>query len=191
MSTVISFFAPGTPVAQPRARAAAKKIFVNGQPKWIGHVYNPTDADQWKRDVAFASKPYIPKEPLTGPVELELTLYLPRVKGHYGTGKNEGRLKESAPMYHQVRPDVENCVKAIMDTLTEGRFWLDDCQVVKLRAVKLYENPPALKPGCQITIVPLENKAVTSAARFVLGDAKTPSVAPKQQNGEPQLNLLT
>jgi hypothetical protein len=97
--SAISFFAIGTPVAQPRARAAAKKIFVNGQPKWIGHVYNPTDADQWKRDVAFASKPHIPKEPMTGPVELELTLYLPRVKGHYGTGKNEGRLKESAPMY--------------------------------------------------------------------------------------------
>jgi hypothetical protein len=76
-----------------------------------------------------------------------------------------------------------------MDTLTEGRFWLDDCQVVKLRAVKLYENPPALKPGCQITIVPLDNKAATSAARFVLGDA--PTTTPKQQNGEPQLNLLT
>jgi Holliday junction resolvase RusA-like endonuclease len=179
--SAISFFALGTPVAQPRPRAGRPVMIKDkqgrpvmdrfGKPIWRGSVYNPSDADQWKRDIAFASKPHIPTEPLVGPIELELTFYLPRPGGHYGTGKNLGKLKPSAPMFCETKPDSDNAIKAVMDTLTQGRFWLDDCQVVKLRAVKLYENPPALKPGCQITIVPLENKAATSAARFVLGDA--------------------
>jgi Holliday junction resolvase RusA-like endonuclease len=186
MST-ISFFALGTPVAQPRPRAGRpvmiKDRFGNpvrdkyGKPIMRGSIFNPSDADQWKRDIAFAAKPHIPKEPLVGPVELDLTFYLPRPQGHYGTGKNAGKLKGSAPMFCKTKPDADNAIKACMDTLTQGRFWLDDCQVVKLRAVKLYENPPALKPGCQITIVPLENKAATSAARFVLGDAPAASGA--------------
>jgi Holliday junction resolvase RusA-like endonuclease len=180
----ISFFALGTPAAQPRARARARKIFIHGKPTWVGDVYNPPDADQWKRDVGAAARAHTPAEPLTGPINLELAFYFPRPKGHYGSGKNEGKLKDSAPMFHQVRPDAENCIKAVQDALTEMRFWLDDCQIVRVRADKYYENLPALKPGCQITIVPLDNKAATSAARFVLGDAMTPT--PKQQ-----LNLLT
>jgi hypothetical protein len=48
---------------------------------------------------------------------------------------------------------------------------------VKTWSEKLYENPPALKPGCQITIIPLENKAVTgTAARTVFAMSDAPRV---------------
>jgi Holliday junction resolvase RusA-like endonuclease len=187
MSAVISFFAPGIPEAQPRAKAQIRR-FGN---KTFAHVYTPGTAENWKSCIAAAAKPYVPAEPITGPVQVDCTFTLPRLIGHYGTGKNAGKLKESAPQYHVVKPDLDNAMKCVWDVIVYLRFIMDDTQICKSWSEKIYENPPALKPGCQITIVPLENKAVTSAARFVLGDAMTPTVAPKQQNGEPQLNLLT
>lgn len=181
--TVISFFAAGTPVAQPRTRARAYQVKDKlgrpvmdkfGQPLWRGTVYDPGDADQWKRDIAFASKPHRPSEPITGPVRLKLTFYLPRPKSHYGTGANEGRLKKSAVMYHEVKPDIENATKAVMDTLTQGCFWRDDCKVASLSVEKLYANPPALPTGCQIVVLPLENKAVTGLAQeTIFAEPKT------------------
>lgn len=157
-------------MAQPRARARARQVFINGRSTWVGHVYNPPDADQWKRDVGAAARPYAPLTPFVEPVHLELQFYFPRPKGHYGSGKNAGKLKDSSPKFHQVKPDVENAVKAVMDALTEMRFWLDDCQVVRLWADKLYENPPGIIPGCQISIVPLENESANGAARMVFAE---------------------
>lgn len=168
--TTISFFAAGIPAAQPRARARARKIIVKGRPTWVGDVYNPPDADQWKRDVGFAARPYMPSEPWAVPIHLELVFYFPRPKGHYGSGKNAGKIKDTAPRLHTVRPDCENCIKAVQDALTEMRFWVDDCWVAKVWADKLYEVPPSLPPGCQITITPLENKVAGEATRTVFAE---------------------
>jgi Holliday junction resolvase RusA-like endonuclease len=185
--TAISFFALGTPVAQPRHRSRAFMlknkttgrpiIGKHGQPIWTARAYDPGNAESWKSEIAMAAQSHVPADPITSVVALELTFYLPRPLSHYGTGKNAGKLKESAPMFCETKPDLDNLEKAVMDTLTRLRFWLNDNLVVKKRSEKLYENPPALKPGCQITIVPLENKAATSAARFVMGDAPAASGA--------------
>jgi Holliday junction resolvase RusA-like endonuclease len=155
----ISFFVPGEPKGQPRIKAAVRR-FGN---KAFAHVYTPGTAENWKSCISASAKAHIPEQPITGPVQVDCTFYLPRPKGHYGTGKNEGKLKESAPMFHTCAPDVDNALKVIFDVLTYLRFWLDDTQVVKTWSEKLYENLPHLPPGCQIVIMPLENKAVTSA----------------------------
>lgn len=188
MNTIptISFFALGTPKAQPRARARARKIYVKGRSVWVGDVFNPPDADQWKRDVGAAARPHMPADPIVGPVHLELMFYFPRPLFHYGTGKNAGKLKQSAPMFHRVTPDVENAVKAVMDALTEMRFWLDDCQVVKLWADKLYETGP-IKPGCQITIIPLEDKVPEIGRRRDIDLFSTPEVLLQNQGAPANL----
>jgi Holliday junction resolvase RusA-like endonuclease len=170
--SVISFFAPGEPKGQPRVKAAIRS-FGN---KTFAHVYTPGTAENWKSCIAAAAKPHTPATPIIGPVQVDCTFYLPRPKGHYGTGRNEGKLKEGSPMFHTCAPDIDNALKVLFDVLTYLRFWLDDTQVVKTWSEKLYENPPALKPGCQITIIPLENKAVTgTAARTVFAMSDVPS----------------
>jgi Holliday junction resolvase RusA-like endonuclease len=182
VSTVISFFAPGEPVPQPRPRAFARKI---GQ-TWQARIYNPSTAEAWKNCIAAAAQAHIPREPLLGPVLVDLDFYFPRPLNHYGTGKNEGRLKENAPKWHTSLGDRDNMDKAVLDCLSVLGFFRNDSQACSGTINKLYATPPGLPMGCKVVIVSLENdnKAVTNeAARTVF--------APKQQNGESQLNLLT
>ena len=77
---------------------------------------------------------------LTGPLRLELHFYRARPRGHYGTGRNEGVLKPSAPAFPTTKPDVTKLTRAVEDALT-GIVWRDDAQVVELTARKFYGTP--------------------------------------------------
>jgi crossover junction endodeoxyribonuclease RusA len=75
--------------------------------------------------------------PLTGAVELRVVFVFRRPAGHYGTGRNAGRLKPSSPLYVRTRPDVDKLLRAIGDALS-GTVCRDDAQVVRVRAEKHY-----------------------------------------------------
>lgn len=159
----ISFFAAGIPMGQPRIKAAMRSF--GG--KTFAHVYTPGTSENWKSCIAHAARAFVPAAPYPGPVQIDCTFYLPRPKGHYGTGKNAGVLKDSSPMFHLCKPDIDNALKVIFDTLVYLRFILDDTQICETWSKKLYENADC-KPGCQITLIPLENRADTRPARTVL-----------------------
>lgn len=173
MNQTISFFAQGEPRGQPRPRAFVRRVGNQA----FARVYDDGTAENWKSCIAAAAKPHAPSEPLTGPLQVDCIFYFPRLKGHFGSGKNEGRLKESAPRFHVVRPDLDNAIKAVLDALTHLRFWLDDCRVVKSWSEKRYEHLPHLPAGCQITITTLEKTVDRSEARSVFALPK---------NGDPK-----
>ncbi len=66
---------------------------------------------------------------MQGPVGLRIVFLRPRPKGHYGTGRNAGKLKASAPEWPTARPDTLKLARAVEDALT-GVIWQDDSQVV-------------------------------------------------------------
>ena len=142
-STRIEFFVHGHPVAQPRARATARGKHA--------HVYNPPTADVWKALVAVAARPYLPEKPFTGPIWLTLEFAMRRPKSHYGTGRNENRLKPEAPRYHIAKPDRDNLEKAVCDALTDVGMWRDDCQVFGGPTSKGWANS-LCRTGCLVTI---------------------------------------
>ena len=80
------------------------------------------------------------KQVKTGPLELRVTFVFTRPKGHYGSGRNEGRLKPSAPLYVRTRPDVDKLVRAVADAIT-GIVCRDDSQLVIVHAEKHYGEP--------------------------------------------------
>ena len=71
----------------------------------------------------------------------EAGIYFPRPRAHYGTGRNANRLKDSAPLWHDKRPDVDKLARAVLDAITESGTLRDDCQVVALSARKRYGPP--------------------------------------------------
>ena len=79
------------------------------------------------------------KEKLSGPLAVSISLYFKRPKSHYGTGKNAGMLKASAPARHVQTPDVDNCIKFIFDCLN-GLAWDDDKQIVGLFTEKSWRD---------------------------------------------------
>lgn len=100
------------------------------------------DLEPWRQAVtAAALKAVDGRPPMLGPLELHATFVLPRPKGHYGTGRNAGRLKPSAPLYVATRPDTDKLVRAVGDAIT-GVICRDDSQLVIVHAEKHYGEPP-------------------------------------------------
>jgi crossover junction endodeoxyribonuclease RusA len=84
-----------------------------------------------------------------GPVELRLGFDLPRPAAHFGTGRNGGIVKASAPCYPTVAPDLDKLTRCIGDAITDAGLWHDDAQVAVIRAAKRYVSE---RPGVRITV---------------------------------------
>ena len=105
-----------------------------------GHSYTPpkTVAYQKKVRAEFLAQCGVLCKIHTGPVRFECIAYMPRPKAHFGTGRNSGKLKDSAPYYPLIKPDFDNIEKVIADSLN-GIVYLDDKQIVDNHCLKLYE----------------------------------------------------
>jgi crossover junction endodeoxyribonuclease RusA len=86
--------------------------------------------------------------PMGGAVHVAVTFWLPRPKGHYGSGRNAAQIRPGAPAYPAGKPDLDKLARALLDGLTEGGAWKDDAQVVYIAAAKVYADGEA--PGCTI-----------------------------------------
>lgn len=80
---------------------------------------------------------------------LALTFYMARPKGHYGTGRNADRLKDSAPAYPVVKPDATKLVRGVEDAMS-GIVWRDDAQVVEQFVSKQYADD--CLPGVRVIV---------------------------------------
>lgn len=98
--------------------------------------------------------------PLDEPVRLDVTFTLRRPKHHYGTGRNAGVLKPSAPQYPTGKPDLDKLVRSTQDALKDAGALLDDSVVTAVFAAKAYTltGCDALShPGAVIRIWRLNN----------------------------------
>jgi Holliday junction resolvase RusA-like endonuclease len=78
------------------------------------------------------------RKPLCGAVTLTIRFFFARPQSHYGrNAKHE--LLPTAPGPHITRPDIDNLVKAVKDSLTKI-IWEDDSQVVQEFATKEYTS---------------------------------------------------
>jgi Holliday junction resolvase RusA-like endonuclease len=135
----------GTP-----APAGSKKVVP------MGGRYGVVDASKrsapWKKEIRqTAGRMREGSEPMDGPLEARFVFYVQRPKGHYGTGRNEGVVKESAPEFPAVKPDVLKLARAVEDALS-GIVYRDDCQIVIEQLEKRYGSPERV----EIAINPVE-----------------------------------
>jgi len=130
----LTFTTYGSPIAMPRTKARA---IVNKQGRAFAHIYNPPGKSrQWKTDVKWAAKAAMSKNNSKlwdGPIYLMVEFYLPRPKSLYKKKDFEG------PILHVVKPDIDNLIRAIEDSLT-GIVIHDDRQVCRLMVSKWYHE---------------------------------------------------
>lgn len=90
------------------------------------------------------------KQPLT----VRIIFTLPRPKGHYGTGRNTHHVKDSAPCYPAVKPDLDKLIRSTLDALGSAGVYGDDSQIVRVVAEKVYagEDGALDRPGAHIRI---------------------------------------
>ncbi len=129
--TQIKFTVLGDPKAQKRHRTVKVGKFARR--------YDPS-ADE-RNDFLKTVQEHAPDKPIDEPIALTVLFFLSRPKGHYGTGKNTGQLKSSAPLWAAKRPDLDNLTKFILDSLN-GVFWRDDSVICTLAVFKRYDKKP-------------------------------------------------
>ena len=131
MEQIIRLEVLGEPKPQARHRHFTRGTFSG--------TYDPSK----DKKTTFASiiQEQAPKEPICGPIALELHFYMGRPKNHYGTGKKSEFLKDVAPEYHTGRPDIDNLTKFIQDAMNKI-FWKDDSQICVITAGKKYSERP-------------------------------------------------
>ena len=154
---MIEFFVPGKPQALKRHRTYRMP---NGKTVRVDPSRTAKD------DFLAKAMEHRPEEPLRGPIYLGVKCLFPRPKSHYRTGKYAHTLKDNAPQWHTSVPDTDNILKFIGDALN-GIFWLDDRQIVWVRAMKRYGDTPGIEIKIE-DIQPLPYKRHEDAMRFVL-----------------------
>jgi crossover junction endodeoxyribonuclease RusA len=114
-----------------------------GSKRWLPNG-RMIEADQkirpWRQAVyeAVRHEGHFGSPPLEGPVAVRVTFLFERPKSHYGRRKGEPYLRDDAPTFVTRTPDVDKCVRALLDPLTEMKVWHDDSQVVIVHAAKRY-----------------------------------------------------
>lgn len=139
----ISFFVAGQPVP-----GGSKKAFVNSR---TGRVNLVDDSGRrgkdWRADVRAAAQEVYKGPLLDGPLAVAFVFVQRRPAGHYGTGRNRGKLKANAPPYPIGKPDVTKLIRSTEDAL-KGILWTDDSRIVVQFGEKNYGD----NPGARITI---------------------------------------
>jgi Holliday junction resolvase RusA-like endonuclease len=141
----IRFTVPGVP-----APGGSKRPVRLGGTGRILLVDDAKGNGPWRERVALAARQAYAGPPLAGPLEVEFAFVVARPKGHYGSGKNAGRVRPTAPKYPCVKPDVLKLARAAEDAMT-GIIWLDDALIVREFLSKDYGDAP----GVEITVRPL------------------------------------
>lgn len=142
----LNFYIPGKPIPQGSKRwlPGGKMIEANSSLRpWRSVVTSYTlQAMRATRDRTY---------PVIGPVTVVMDFSFARPKSHYGTGKNAGKVKDSAPLYNTNTPDLDKLIRAVQDGMTDAGLWQDDSQVVTLHCTKVW----AEQPGVVVTVYPL------------------------------------
>ena len=121
----IQFEVIGIPKPQSRPR-----VFVNK-----GRVFAHSPKTSYFESVkakAYEARITANKQ-LSGALDLELIFILPYPK-------SMSQKKRREKHYITTRPDIDNYIKAVMDSINNSGLWIDDSQVAVLTASKQYGN---------------------------------------------------
>jgi len=144
---MISFFVPGVPVPKGSAKAYVNKH--TGRAQVLQD--NREKQKPWASLISYHAQQKVTSI-MDGPVKLSLTFIMPRLKSHFGTGKNSRIVKPLAPVWHVSKPDLDKLVRCVKDALTNV-VWNDDSQVCQFgNVVKRYGT----NPGVLIIVEPLK-----------------------------------
>ena len=101
------------------------------------HFFPSSKMQEAKGKLAILLRPHVPGKPIEGPVKLH-TVWL------YHTDD-----RHKAGTYKTTRPDTDNLIKQLKDSLPDAGFWKHDSQVCDETTVKMWT---AADPSISVTI---------------------------------------
>jgi len=134
---MLLFEVRGIPIPQKQTR------FVRA----TGIAYNPSNNEI--RQLQWQIKPYAPSQPLSGPIEMHLTFYMPIPKSASSRLKLQMKNEIILPTK---KPDFDNLAYLVTNAL-KGIVYLDDAQITDCSIRKRYSD----KPRTVIKIIPIDD----------------------------------
>lgn len=111
----------------------SKKAFVIGKRAIITDVKSDK-RKQWANAVSTVAADVMSgRELITSPIVLTVRFYFARPSAHYGSGKNAGTRKASAPEFHSQSPDLDKLLRCLGDAMT-GVVYRDDRQIFSIES---------------------------------------------------------
>lgn len=74
------------------------------------------------------------------PLSVEIVFRMVRPMGHWGKGRNAGRISDKAPIAPMGKPDIDKLVRTTLDAMT-GLVFDDDSRIARLVATKEWAMP--------------------------------------------------
>lgn len=135
-------------VVPPSTTAQQKRVQVvrNVHGRFVPRFFQPPALRVEENTWAALLRPHVPLRPMSGPVELSVSLVYPHVSRTPKRDRDRLLPKIS-------KPDAGNAAKHLEDTLVRMRFLEDDRQVVRL-SVEKWHGPPS-QVGVRVRITPL------------------------------------
>jgi len=149
----IEFSVDGHPISQGSKNPVV--IYKDGKPmikngRVVTRVMSNPKLGAWRQQVAAAATAVYAGPLLTSAIFLRVTVRRIRPLSHFGTGRNVGTVKASAPMYPVTRPDLLKIVRGVEDALS-GVVWHDDSQICEYSLHKVW----AERIGVDVSIIEL------------------------------------
>ena len=168
-------------VGEPRTQGSKRGFAVRRGGVPTGQVViredNPKVKD-WRLSVSSAALEAVGETPiLDEAVYMEVTFFLSRPKGDYGTGKNARQLKPSAPPFPHKGRDCEKLQRAIGDALTKI-VYRDDSRVVWWNAMKEFADDHGRRVGADVVVYRWEGPRPTEQPKL-FGEDGEPAPTPK------------
>lgn len=164
MGSVLRIEAIGIPAPQgSKTRFPGKAVIGrDGKPTIVGGGMRESSkkVKPWRESVAAFAMVAARRERWVappGPIRLVVVFHMPRIKEHFGTGRNAARLKDDAPKWHIKYPDLSKLVRSTEDALVTARVLVDDSMIAVIEASKVYCDP-GQQPGATITIEPMDSR---------------------------------
>lgn len=124
--TSFTFTIPGKPTGKGRPRFSQ------------GRTYTPRDTVLAEQGIRAGWEDAGAVRLADGPVGLTVVVGVERPMAHF---KRDGALSAEGlrnPYPSRKKPDVDNCLKLIMDALGNSRAWRDDVQVVSAQIARVW-----------------------------------------------------
>lgn len=137
MSWEFECLVPGPPIGKGRPRATTMG----------GHVrlYTPKKTADWERSAALLARNAWMRAPSEDLCKLEVVAVFSRPKRLLRKKDPEERL------WHGSKPDIDNVVKSVADSLVMAGVIRDDTQVVEIHARKVYASKSE-GPGVEVRL---------------------------------------